>query len=98
MEKIFKHVLTQFEAILVEFNGESDHIHLLVDYPPKTTVSKMVNSLKGVSSRKLKQQLPELNKIYWNGVLWAPSYFASSCGGAPIDTLKQYIEEQQTPS
>lgn len=94
LEQIFTHVLNQFEAELVEFNGESDHVHLLVNYPPKVTVSKMVNSLKGVSSRKLRQQLPELSRIYWKGVLWSPSYFASSCGGAPLDVIKQYIEEQ----
>ena len=53
----------------------------------------MVNSLKGVSSRKLRQQMPELSKIYWKGVLWSPSYFASSCGGSPLDVIKQYIEK-----
>jgi putative transposase len=98
LEEIFTHVLAQFEAKLIEFNGENDHIHLLVNYPPKTTVSKMVNSLKGVSSRKLRQRLPELEKIYWKGGLWSPSYFASSCGGAPIDVIRQYIEDQQSPS
>jgi putative transposase len=58
----------------------------------------MVNSLKGVSSRKLRQQVPELAKIYWKGVLWSPSYFASSCGGAPLTVIKQYIEKQQRPA
>lgn len=95
LEEIFAYVLNQFDAELTEFNGESDHVHLLVNYPPKTTVSKMVNSLKGVSSRKLRQQVPELAKFYWKGVLWSPSYFASSCGGAPLTVIKQYIEEQQ---
>jgi putative transposase len=98
LEKIFIHVLGKFEAELVEFNGEKDHVHLLVKYPPKATVSKMVNSLKGVSSRKLRQYLPELEKIYWKGGLWSPSYFAGSCGGAPIDLIKQYIKDQQTPA
>ncbi len=98
LEEIFVHVLNQFDAELTEFNGESDHVHLLVNYPPKTTVSKMVNSLKGVSSRKLRQQVPELARIYWKGVLWSPSYFASSCGGAPLTVIKQYIEEQQRPT
>ena len=98
LEQIFIHVLNQFEAELTEFNGESDHVHLLVNYPPKATVSKMVNSLKGVSSRKLKQQIPNLKEIYWKGVLWSPSYFASSCGGAPLDVIKQYIEDQQRPA
>ena len=98
LKEIFIHVLGQFEAELIEFNGESDHVHLLVNYPPKTTVSKMVNSLKGVSSRKLRQQMPALEKVYWKGGLWSPSYFAGSCGGAPLDMIKQYLENQQNPS
>ena len=98
LEGIFRHVLDQFEAELAEFNGEPDHVHLLVNYHPKVAVSRMVNSLKGVSSRKLKQQRPDLAKIYWKGTLWSGSYFAASCGGAPLDTIRQYIEEQQKPT
>jgi putative transposase len=57
----------------------------------------MVNSLKGVSSRLLRKQHPELARRYWRGVLWSPSYFAGSCGGAHIEIVRQYIERQQTP-
>ena len=95
MEKIFKNICEQFEAELIEFNGEEDHVHLLVNYPPKMAVSKLVNSLKGVSSRKLRLTTPSFSKKYWKGVLWSPSYFASSCGGASINIIKQYIKEQQ---
>ena len=97
-ENIFKDICGGFEAELVEFNGEEDHVHLLVNYPPKMTVSKLVNSLKGVSSRKLRQKFPSFSKRYWKGVLWSPSYFASSCGGASISIIKQYIEDQQKPA
>src|SRR6202050_4767228 len=83
LRSIFKEVCDDFEAELVEFDGEDDHVHLLVNYPPKVAVSNLVNSLKGVSSRLLRQQFPQLHKQYWKGVLWSPSYFASSCGGAP---------------
>jgi putative transposase len=69
-----------------------------VTYPPKLALSKLVNSLKGVSSRLLRKQFKSMRTDYWKGVLWSPSYFASSCGGAPIDVLKQYIREQQTPA
>ncbi len=94
---IFSEVCTNFDARLVEMDGEKDHIHLLVEYPPKVAVSKLVNSLKGVSSRLLRKHLPDLTKYYWKGVLWSPSYFAASCGGAPIDIVKQYIKQQATP-
>ena len=92
--QIFSDVCTDFEAQLVEFDGERDHVHLLVEYPPKVCISKLVNSLKCVSSRHLRRRYPELSKVYYEGVLWSPSYFAGSCGGAPLEVIKQYIEQQ----
>lgn len=97
MQVLFEKVCENFEAELVEFDGEKDHVHLLVNYPPKIAISKLVNSLKGVSSRKLRQQHEDVSAIYWKGVLWSPSYFAGSCGGAPIEIVRQYIEQQATP-
>jgi putative transposase len=95
---IFAKVCTDFEAELVEFDGEDDHVHLLVNYPPKVAVSKLVNSLKGVSSYLIrKKNYPSVQSKLWGGALWSPSYFAGSCGGAPIEVIRQYIEQQQTP-
>jgi len=90
-------VCTDFEAELVEIDGEDNHAHLLVNYPPKHSISALVNSLKGVSSRLLRFERPDLMRRYWKGALWSPSYFAASCGGAPIGILKAYIEQQKTP-
>ncbi|MFO7860918.1 MAG: IS200/IS605 family transposase, partial [Desulfosalsimonas sp.] len=73
LREIFDSVCRDFEAELVETNGEEDHVHLLLHYPPKVPVSKLVNSLKGVSSRLLKKRHPELEKKYWKGRLWSPS-------------------------
>ncbi len=97
MRRMFAKVCEDMEASLVEMDGEDNHVHLLVEYPPKLAVSVLVNSLKGVSSRLLRKERPDLRKRYWKNVLWSPSYFASSCGGAPIGIIKQYIEQQQTP-
>jgi putative transposase len=95
---IFSSVCNDFEAKLVEFDGEDDHVHLLVNYPPKVSASNLVNSLKGVSSRMIrKNNYPSIRKKLWAGALWSPSYFAGSCGGAPIAVIRQYIEQQQTP-
>jgi putative transposase len=94
---IFAKVCDDFEATLIELDGENDHVHLLIEYPPKLAISTLVNSLKGVSSRLLRQHLPSISKHYWKQVLWSPSYFASSCGGAPIDIIKQYIQQQNSP-
>jgi putative transposase len=101
MRDVFDGVLDEFEAELLEFNGEEDHVHLLVSYPPKHSVSALVNSLKGVSSRKLKLQFPEIER-FWSvkgskNALWSPSYFVSSVGGAPIEVLRKYIENQDAP-
>ena len=80
-------------------DGERDYVHLLVSYPPKVPVSALVNSLKGASSRVLRKERPDIAKrFYYKGMLWSPSYFASSCGGAPISIIRQYIEQQATPT
>lgn len=98
METTFSKVCEDFEANLIQFDGEKDHVHLLINYPPKMAISKLVNSLKGVSSRRLKKKHAHyLCQFLWNGTLWSPSYFAGSCGGAPIDIIRGYIEQQQTP-
>lgn len=95
---IFESVCNDFEAKLVEFDGEDDHVHLLIEYPPKVAVSTLVNSLKGVSSRMIrKKNYPSIRKKLWGNQLWSPSYFAGSCGGTPISIIRQYIEQQQTP-
>ncbi|MBX6389001.1 MAG: IS200/IS605 family transposase [Frankia sp.] len=98
MEEIMRAVCADFEAELVEFNGEPDHVHLLVNFPPKVAVSRLVNSLKGVSSRRMRQEFPELARHYWRANrLWSGSYFAGSVGGPPLDVLHRYIQEQTRP-
>jgi putative transposase len=95
---IFVNTCEKLEAELVEMDGEDDHVHLLVNYPPKLSVSVLVNALKGISSRMIRQmEFPQIQKKLWGNALWTPSYFAGSCGGASIDIIKQYIEQQQTP-
>ncbi|WP_101829746.1 IS200/IS605 family transposase [Frankia canadensis] len=98
LEEIMRAVCADFEAELVEFNGEADHVHLLVNFPPKVAVSRLVNSLKGVSSRRMRQEFPDLVRHYWRAQrLWSGSYFAGSVGGAPLDVLRRYIEQQARP-
>ena len=99
MRQVMASVCRDFEAELVEFDGEDDHVHLLVNYPPKVAISTLVNSLKGVSSRLIRQKNdPEIRQKLWGGHLWSPSYFAGSCGGAPLSMIQQYIESQRTES
>jgi putative transposase len=98
MKLIFTRVCQSFESELIECNGETDHVHLLVNYPPKVSVSRLVNSLKTASSRVLRNKYSQhINQYLWKDSLWSPSYFAASCGGAPLELVKNYIESQGKP-
>lgn len=98
LEHIFFDVCASFDCRLEEFNGETDHVRLLVSFPPTVELSRLVNSLKGVSSRYMRRDYPELAQHYWRAQrLWSPSYYAGTNGGAPLDTLKRYIENQNRP-
>jgi putative transposase len=95
LKEIFAKVCRDFEAELIECNGEDDHVHVLIVYPPKIALSKLVNSLKGVSSRLLREWRPEITGRYKDGVLWSPSYFVASCGGAPLTIIAEYVKSQR---
>ncbi|MER5537135.1 IS200/IS605 family transposase [Streptomyces mirabilis] len=76
------------------------HVHLVfvTKFPPKVAVTKLVNSLKGVSSRRLRQEFPDLVRHYWRAnKLWSGSCFAGTVGGAPLSVVKEYIEQQNRP-
>ena len=87
LRAIFASVCADFESELIEMQGEDDHVHLLVNFPPKASIAKLVNSLKGVSSRRLRRLHPGLRRRYRK----------ASCGGAPISIIRQYIEQQRVP-
>ena len=84
---------------LAEFNGEPERVHLLVNLPPTAAISRLARSLNGVSSRRLRQELPAPATYYWRARrLWSGSYVAGPAGGAPISVLRQYIEQQDPPA
>lgn len=98
LEEIAREVCLDFDVSLVEFNGESNHVHLLVEYPPKVELSRLVNSIKGVTSRLLRKEFSALALHYWRAkTLWSPSYYAGSVGGAPLESVRRYIENQNRP-
>ncbi|MEC4817876.1 MAG: IS200/IS605 family transposase [Scytonema sp. PMC 1069.18] len=96
IEESFRDVAKKMDFQVLEFNGEADHIHALIEYPPKLSISQIVNSLKGVSSRMYGKA--GFKKPYGKDALWSPSYFVSSVGGAPIEVLKKYIQSQEKPN
>lgn len=97
LKEVMQKVCDDFGVELAAFEGEDNHVHVLVNYPPQIQLSKLVNSLKGVSSRMLRQRMPSIANRYYKNVLWSPSYFAASCGGAPLSVIKQYVEQQDRP-
>lgn len=97
LREAFLSAAAKLECDIIEMDGEPDHVHLLVAYPPKLAVSIMVNNLKSVSSRLLRQQNTHLRMQSKTGLLWSRSYFVCSTGGATIEMLRAYVQSQSTP-
>lgn len=95
--RTFEEICAEEGSELQQMDGEADHVHLLVRHPPNLRHSDLVRRLKSVSSRRLRQTYPQLVRRFRKPVLWSPSYFVASCGGAPIGIIRQYIERQETP-
>ena len=97
-QTIMREVCTDVGAELVEFNGEADHVHLLVSYPPALAISTLVQRLKGRTAYAVRHEYTgACVRARMRGRLWSPSYFAVSCGGAPLSIIKQYIDGQDQP-
>ena len=83
---------------LIEFNTDTDHAHVLISYPPKYSISEIVRAFKTNSSRKVRIECAdEICDKLWGNHFWSPSYFVSSTGGASLDTVKKYVEDQKQP-
>jgi putative transposase len=99
LEIIMREKCTEMEAELIEFNGETEHVHLLVNFPAKISISELVRLLKGVSSRLIRQEFwDQVKDKLWGDHFWSPSYCAVTAGGAPLEIIKKYIEDQNRPS
>ena len=97
-ENTMRSVCADLNAELVEFNGESDHVHLLVAYPPTLAISVLAQRLKGRTAHAVRREYTGVCvRARMRGHLWSPSYFAVSCGGAPLSIIKQYIDGQARP-
>jgi putative transposase len=94
LRTVFTAVCADFGVILIEMDGEDDHLHLLLEYKPTVQLSKLVISLKRMSSRLLRTKyLVRTHRDH----LWSPSYFAATAGGAPLSIIRSFIENQRTP-
>ncbi|MGO3768946.1 IS200/IS605 family transposase [Halomonas sp. AOP42-D1-22] len=99
LEAIARELCLKWEVEVLEFSGEADHVHLLLGLNPTIQPSKLVNSLKTVTSRRLRVEFTEhLAQFYWKPVLWSRAYCLLTAGGAPIEVLRDYIENQDRPT
>ena len=95
----FEEVCGRFDVSLDAFETDQDHAHLLVTYPPKVALSRLVMSLKTISSMRVGAHgWPEVARALRGDHFWSPSYAVVSCGGAPLDVVKAYVESQKSPN
>ena len=92
--ELFETIAPNYKIEVLEWNHDQDHIHVLFKAQPKTELSKFINAYKSASSRILKKEYPSMKEQLWKEMFWSRSFCLLSSGGAPIDVIKQYIEEQ----
>lgn len=92
LKQIIGEVVDEFGGMVIEVETMPDHVHLLVELPPQVAVSKLVQILKGRSSRRLRQEFAHLARMK---CLWSPSWFVSTVGGAPLEVVKRYVQNQK---
>lgn len=99
MSDVFQNICKKKKSLMLDFNGEKDHVHLMIDLHPDNNISQLVASLKSASSRIIRKEFKsEIEKIYSKPVFWSGSYYIASCGGVTIERLRKYIEKQDSPS
>ena len=94
LKAIFEYIAPKYNIILEEWNHDKDHIHLLFRANPNSEISKFINAYKSASSRLIKKEFPAIRKELWKEYFWSRSFFLITTGGAPIDVVRKYIEEQ----
>lgn len=98
LSKVFESVAVSWDSELIEFNGESDHVHLLLSYPPHKLLSSLIANLKATSSKTMWREFEgETSRFYNKRVFWTGAYFVASCGGVTIEQLRKYVENQECP-
>ncbi|MDL0134305.1 IS200/IS605 family transposase [Halobacterium salinarum] len=91
--EIASDITEDFGVSIQNVNGGSDHVHILFTAKPTTNLTKFINSLKGVTSRKIRDEHPEVRQAV-DSAFWQPGYFLATTGQVSIDVLMEYVEEQ----
>ncbi len=95
-KSIFERISDSYHITLIEWNHDIDHIHIMFKAQPKTELTKFINAYKSASSRLIKRDFPSVKKYLWKEMFWSKSFCLLTTGGAPIDTIKEYIKNQGT--
>ena len=96
LKEIFEYISPKYNITLEEWNHDRDHIHLLFRGHPNTEISKFINAYKSASSRLIKKEFEEIRNKLWKEYFWSRSFCLLTTGGATIDIIRKYIEEQDT--
>lgn len=94
LKDIFADIAPNYGVELIEWNHDIDHVHLLFKAKPNTEISKLLNAYKSASSRRIKNEFPDIRKYLWKEYFWGKSYCLVTTGGATLEVVKQYIENQ----
>jgi len=94
LKEIFEYVSPNYNITLQEWNQDKDHVHILFKAHPNSELSKFINAYKSASSRLIKKDYPQLREVLWNEYFWSRSFCLLTTGGAPIEVIKRYIENQ----
>ena len=95
LKEIVSTLITDAECSVIAIETDIDHIHVVFKAKPTITLSKLINTLKGLTARRLFKEFPQLKDKLYCGHLWSPSYFIVTVGGAPLEIIKQYVENQR---
>ena len=99
VEEIIKETCEQMSSELLEFNGEENHIHLIVSAHPKHSLSSLIGKLKGKTAYMIrKDHHDKIKHSLWGSHFWSPSYCVVSTGGASLDVVSKYVKDQKTPA
>ena len=93
LKQIIHEVCAERECNIIEVETMPDHVHLLVECDPQYGIHRLVKQVKGRSSRLLREEFPGLKRRL--PTLWTNSYFVATVGGAPLEIVKQYVENQR---
>lgn len=90
----FERISESYHITLVEWHHDKDHIHIMFKAQPKTELTKFINAYKSASSRLIKRDFPRIKQSLWKEMFWSKSFCLLTTGGAPIDVIKKYIQNQ----